>query len=73
MELIAQYCPTRQGLEERVWALVTRLSNLTSRLMLLTAKDRQAFISAKADCSQAHFDIIKSRQQLHAHRSKHGC
>jgi hypothetical protein len=73
MELTDQYCPTRNILEERVLNLVTRLANLTSRLMLLVGKNHQAFISTKADCCEARSDIIKSRQQLQAHRSKHGC
>jgi hypothetical protein len=69
------YCPTRtrKDLEERVWSLVARLSILTSRLTALTGKDRHAFISAKADCQEAQFDIIRSRQQLQAHRLNHGC
>ena len=73
MELTYQYCPTRMDLEDRVWNLVSRLHNLTSRLVNLSSKDRHSFISINADCHEAHFDIIKSRQQLQAHRSKHGC
>ena len=62
MGLTTAYCPTRKDLEERVWAFVTRLSMLTSRLMALAAKDHQAFIAVNADCHEAQFDIIKSRQ-----------
>ena len=73
MDLTAEYCPTRRDLEQRVWNLVTRLSDLTSKLMLLTGKDHQAFISAKGHCDDAKAEVVDSRQKLDVHRSQHGC
>lgn len=73
MDLTSQYCPDRRNLEEKVWVLASRLSTLTGRLLSLTGKNHQIFLSAKADCSDTHAEIVGLRQDLKAHRLAHGC
>ena len=73
METDHSNCQTRDDLQNRVWDLVTRFHFLTSRLLFLAGKDRQAFAVVSADCVTARADINESRRQLQVHRTEHGC
>ena len=67
-------CSTRDDLQHRVWDLVSRFHNLTSRLLSLAGEgDHQAFASTRADCAIARAEINQSREQLLLHRAEHGC
>ena len=73
MDLKTRYCPARRNLEGRLWALITRLSTSTGKLLNLVGKDHRVFLSAKADCHETQTEILELRKGLAAHRLRHGC
>jgi len=69
----AQYCPTRRDLETQNYNLVSRLSRLSAGLIGSAGVDTKAFNATTAECKETHAEITQIRQQLQAHRAKHGC
>ena len=73
MDLTSQYCPDRRNLEEKAWALASRLFLLNERLLTLIGMDHRAFLSAKAECVETTAEIAQLRNRLAKHRLLHGC
>jgi hypothetical protein len=73
VDLKSQYCPARGNLEGRLWALATRLSTSTGKLLNLVGKDHVLFLSMKDDCRETQAEIVELRQKLADHRLHHGC
>jgi hypothetical protein len=73
MALDAGYCSMRRDLEENGWFLASRLSNLTSRLLILIGQDRQAFLEVKNQCAETRAELVQSHRRLQEHRHTHGC
>ena len=73
MDFDAGYCSTRRDLEENGWFLTTRLSSLTSHLLILIGQDHQAFLVAKGRCDETRAELVESHRQLQQHRTAHGC
>ena len=73
MDLATAYCPTRRNIEERGWALTTRLSSLTERLLEIIGKDHQTFVALQQECHATKLAITRSNQNLSDHRREHGC
>jgi hypothetical protein len=73
MDIAAQYCPTRKGLEERGWSLTSQLSTLSSRLLTLVAVDHRGFNATTAKCLEVRSKLKESHRELKEHRSEHGC
>ena len=67
------YCYPKSALEHRLFGLVSRLHELTSRLMGLAGRDNQRFIATKSDCHTVHGEIAEARRELQTHRAEHGC
>jgi len=72
LDFSCSYCPARRDLEEHTWALVSRLSLLTSRLLKLVG-DHGRFTEAKVECVELRGAIAQSSANLAAHRAFHGC
>ena len=66
-------CYRKNILEDRLFELVSRLHDLTSRLIALAGRDHQRFNATKAQCNTVHDEIALSRRDLQAHRGEHGC
>ena len=73
MDLTSEYCPQRKHLEECSWKLISTLSTLTDRLVMLVGKDHTEFMATKVRCVDVKLEILHSRCQLLAHRFAHGC
>lgn len=73
MDTTTQYCPIRKDLEKRSWKLVSKLSSLSPRLMVSAGIDHKVFNETTAELRETRAEIVEIRQQLEAHRSKHGC
>jgi hypothetical protein len=73
VDLAAQYCSTRRNLEERGWALTSRLYALTERLLRAIGKNHEEFASLKQECRVTRADIAQAQHHLYDHRSEHGC
>lgn len=73
MAVPATYCQTRRALEERSWALTSRLAALTSRLFQLVGSDRPAFRNIIGQCHSTREEVAESRVNLENHRRDHGC
>jgi len=73
MDLTSAYCSERKRLENYSWKLVSTLSALTERLMMLVGKDHTEFRMTKAKCAGVQREILESRERLRTHRSAHGC
>jgi len=73
MDLTSAYCSERKRLENYSWKLVSTLSALTERLMMLVGKDHAEFRMTKAKCAGVQREILESRERLRTHRSAHGC
>ena len=66
------YCYPKSALEHRFFELVSRLHELTSRLMSVAGRDHQSFIATKSDCDTVHSEIADMRRELQTHRAEHG-
>ncbi|HTZ56555.1 MAG TPA: hypothetical protein VMB49_00590 [Acidobacteriaceae bacterium] len=73
MDLTAQYCSARRDIEERSWALTSRLAALTDRLIGLTGLDHQAFLDVRGKCHEVKGELSESHEELKNHRRNHGC
>lgn len=73
MDPVAAYCTTRRDLEERGWFLTSRLSELTTKLMRMIGRDRQAFLDLREECRMTRRRITASHHDLREHRREHGC
>ena len=73
MDLTSAYCSERKRLEKYSWKLVSTLSALTERLMMLVGKDPTEFLMTLAKCAGVQSEILESRERLRTHRSAHGC
>ena len=72
MDFTCQYCSTRRDIEERSWALVSRLCSLTSRLTMLVGQ-RTAFSAVKVECGELRQEIQHLHVRLKDHRDTHHC
>lgn len=73
MDFTIQYCQTRRTLEERGWALASRLSRISSQLITSAGIDHKIFNTTVAECKEIQVEIKESRQKLQDHRFAHGC
>jgi len=73
MDFATPYCPMRRSIEENGWALTTRLSSLTARLLGIIGKDHRAFVFLQQECRATKLAITESHQSLRDHRLEHGC
>lgn len=73
MDLSAGYCATRRSIEQRGWALTTRLSSLTERLLNAIGKDHRVFLALRQECCTTRDSLVESHQNLQNHRREHGC
>ena len=73
MDLTAEYCATRRGLEEESWALTSKLSGTATRLFGWVGVDHKMFNETAAECSQIRGRLTDLHSQLKAHRASHGC
>ena len=69
----ASYCSTRRDLENRSWALTSRLFDLSGRLTNMAGLRKREFSSTHDDCEETKGELAELHQLLEAHRSKHGC
>ena len=72
MDLTSEYCQKRRGIEERSWALVSRLCLLTSRLPRLVGNHNE-FHTTKSECADVRRELLELRVQLLNHRLAHQC
>jgi hypothetical protein len=72
-QLTAGYCRSLRDLEERIWALSSRLSALTERLVSSIGRSREEFRIAQSDCAEIRAEIFHLRRLVVEHRSLHGC
>ena len=73
MSSIYVQCHPRSILQDRLFELVSRLHDLTSRLNILAGHDRKQFNATITECDSVHAQIAESRSDLQAHRGEHGC
>lgn len=73
MDLTAAYCPIRRDLEELAWALTSRLSNTTNRLLGLIGEDHAKFLAARSDCHSTRYELTGVHKRLVSHRRIHHC
>ncbi len=72
MDSSCRYCSTRRDIEERSWALVTRLCILTSRLSVLVGQHKE-FSAVKVECGEVRAEIRHLHVRLQDHRQTHCC
>lgn len=73
MDFATAYCSTRRDIEERGWALTSRLCSLTDRLLMATGRNHQVFVDLKQECMTTRVALTALHESLREHRREHGC
>jgi hypothetical protein len=64
------YCSKRRDLEQRSWALTTRLTDLTEQLMRLAGLKQPEFPSTMSQCLEVRTELKQVHRSLTTHRSE---